>query len=455
MSQKDLPTVIIGAGPIGLAAASHLSLRNQPFIILEAGRQIADSIRQWEHVPMFSPWKYNIDNAAANILKKYDWRKPKSYHLPTGKELIEAYLLPLSQTSELQPYIKLNSEVISISRKRISKLRNHGRENAPFVIRVRRQDREEIIEAKAVIDASGTWKTPKPAGADGLPAIGEEKLQDRISYGIPDILGKDKGRYINQDVAVIGGGHSAINSLLELADLKKESGNMKLHWILTKANVADAYGGLDNDELPGRGKVGQRIKELVDAGIVNAHTPFFVESMEENADQVAIKGQTSDSMDKVYADQIIVATGLKPNIDMIREIRITLDEATESPVKLAALIDPNIHSCGSVKPHGEAELRHPEKDFYIVGMKSYGRAPTFLLATGYEQVRSVVAGLVGDWDAAKEVHLELPETGVCGVPKAVDPNKLVVEQDKISSCCDSTPVEIVEKMEVEEKPNCC
>ena len=98
---------------------------------------------------------------------------------------------------------------------------------------------------------------------------------------------------------------------------------------------------------------------------------------------------------------------------MLRELRLDLDPAVESSRALAPLIDPNLHSCGTVRPHGEAELRQPEKYFYIVGMKSYGRAPTFLLATGYEQVRSVVAALAGDWQAARAVRLNLPETGVC------------------------------------------
>ena len=66
-----------------------------------------------------------------------------------------------------------------------------------------------------------------------------------------------------------------------------------------------------------------------------------------------------------------------------------------------------------MRPHGARELAHPEKDFYIVGMKSYGRAPTFLLATGYEQARSVVAMIAGDVAAAERVELVLPETGVC------------------------------------------
>ena len=98
--------------------------------------------------------------------------------------------------------------------------------------------------------------------------------------------------------------------------------------------------------------------------------------------------------------------------------------------RLAPLIDPNLHSCGTVRPHGEAELRQPEKDFYIVGMKSYGRAPTFLLATGYEQARSVVAALAGDWQAARDVRLNLPETGVC-----------VTDYQDDAPCCDPIAVD--------------
>ena len=107
------------------------------------------------------------------------------------------------------------------------------------------------------------------------------------------------------------------------------------------------------------------------------------------------------------------ATGFRPNLDMLREIRLSLDEIVEAPAALAPLIDPNLHSCGTVPPHGVTELTQPERDFYIVGMKSYGRAPTFLLATGYEQVRSIADELAGNPGAARQVQLVLPATGVC------------------------------------------
>jgi len=95
-------------------------------------------------------------------------------------------------------------------------------------------------------------------------------------------------------------------------------------------------------------------------------------------------------------------------------VRLELDARLQAPVRIAADIDPNIHSCGSVRATGAADLAQPEPGLFIVGAKSYGRAPTFLALTGYEQVRSVVAELAGDHEAAARVELVLPDTGVCG-----------------------------------------
>jgi hypothetical protein len=131
------------------------------------------------------------------------------------------------------------------------------------------------------------------------------------------------------------------------------------------------------------------------------------------------------------AHAVVNATGFRPDLDMLREVRLELDPVVEAPVRLAPLIDPNEHSCGTVPPHGEAVLAHPDAGFYLVGMKSYGRAPTFLLATGYEQVRSVAAALAGDRAAADLVQLELPATGVCSTDQALD--------DDGGSCCGGTP----------------
>jgi hypothetical protein len=114
-------------------------------------------------------------------------------------------------------------------------------------------------------------------------------------------------------------------------------------------------------------------------------------------------------------------------------LRLDVDPILGSTRALAPLIDPNEHSCGTVPPHGMDELAHPEPGFYAIGMKSYGRAPTFLMATGYEQARSVVAALAGDWAAARDVQLDLPETGVCSSNLPVDSDR--IDSSTSGGCC--------------------
>lgn len=435
MDSPSLPVAVIGAGPVGLAAAAHLISRGETPLIFEAGPEVGANIRQWGHVTIFSPWRYNIDQAAAQLLSAQGWQAPPDDLLPTGDQLVDDYLQPLAATPAIQAHLHLNARVTAISRRRIDKMKDRGRDNAPFVLHVQEQDQAEIYLARAVIDASGTWATPNPLGADGLFAPGEQTNQAQIFYGIPDILGKARSRYAGKKVAVVGGGHSAINAILELVDLQAEVPNTQIVWVLRKANAASTYGGLENDALPGRGLLGIRIKQIVESGAIQVRTPFFIQRIAKAGEQVQLIGEATSGANVIEADEIIAATGARPDLSFLREVRLTLDPSVESPTALAPLIDPNLHSCGTVPPHGEKELRHVEANFYMVGMKSYGRAPTFLMLTGYEQVRSVVAALVGDWEAAAEVQLVLPETGVCGVPATVDANGVSTG----SGCCGSAP----------------
>ena len=159
--------------------------------------------------------------------------------------------------------------------------------------------------------------------------------------------------------------------------------------------------------------------------------------LKKNKDQLVIKGlKHKDNFVLEGIDEIISNTGSRPDFNFLREIRFDSDSALESVPKLANLIDPNIHSCGTVRPHGEAELRQKEKGFYIVGMKSYGRAPTFLMTTGYEQIRSIVAFLNGNFESAKRVELNLPETGVCssGINTAIKEAEVKLKSSCAASC---------------------
>ncbi len=403
---------IIGAGPVGLAAAAHSLERGLSPIILEQGPTAGYAIRRWAHVPMFSPWAFNVDAAAERLLAKSGWTRPDPDRYPTGGDLVSDYVAPLAEKTALRERIRYNAEVISVSRVGFDKVKSAGREAAPFLLRYRNGEAVSKLTADAVIDTSGTWFSPNPAGAGGLPATGESEAARRISYGMPDVLGEARSRYAGKRVAVLGGGHSAIGSLIALAELQMAAPSTEVTWLYRGAVLEKAFGGGAADQLSARGDLGLQIADLVAQGRIRALTGFRLDQIE--GDEAGLRLASEDERHQIVAvDELVVATGFRPDLGLLRELRVELDPALECPPSLAPLIDPNIHSCGTVRPHGAVELAHPEPGFYIAGMKAYGRAPTFLLATGHEQVRSIVAELAGDHAAARRVELLLPETGVC------------------------------------------
>ncbi|RJX37501.1 glutamate synthase [Paenibacillus pinisoli] len=420
VKSDDLPVAIIGGGPIGLAAAAHLVTKGESFVLFEAAVHIAGNVNQWGHVRVFSPWQFNMDKAAKQLLEASEWKSPNEQAFPTGRELIEEYLAPLSELPEIKPFVHYNAKVVAVTRKGLSKVKTAGRAELPFVLHVQQGEQLLKYEAKAVIDASGTWSSPNPAVSDGVWTKGEQALSSQISYGIPDILGKDRDRYAGKNVLIVGSGHSAINALLDMERLQEQEPHTSISWVIRKSNVAHVYGGQESDALRERGVLGVRLQQLVESGKIAIYTSFLIDHIEKNESQVNVVGMVNGEKVRINGlDEVICNTGSRPDLSFLREVRTNIDSDIESVGALAPLIDPNVHSCGTVRPHGEKELRHPDHNFYIVGSKSYGRAPTFLMATGYEQVRSIVAALTGDWEGAENVELNLPETGVCSVNKSV------------------------------------
>ena len=430
----DLPVAVIGGGPVGLAAAAHLLARNIPVRLYEAGETIAANVREWSHVRLFSPWSFNVDQAATAILKSHGWQEPRGDGMPTGGDLYDAYLRPLADTPELRAVIETKTTVKGISRKGTGKVVTKGRDSRPFSVLIQ-NGAMRVDLARAVIDASGTWRNPNPLGASGLSAIGEAQAGGFIAYGIPDVIGADRPDYAGKRVLVIGGGHSAANALLDLARLAETDRRMELTWAVRGTDLTRVFGGGDADQLAARGRLGSDLKSLATSGRLKVVTGFSAERVEQAGGAVTV---LSDNSVLGPFDRIIVATGQRPNLDMTRELRLDLDPWLESPKALGPAIDPNLHSCGSVPPHGYKELAHPEPGYFAVGVKSYGRAPTFLMATGYEQVRSVAAYLAGDLKAANEVQLVLPETGVCSIKVKAKPECCggPVSADKTACCAD-------------------
>jgi thioredoxin reductase len=442
---------IIGGGPVGLAAAAHLLERGLEPMVFEAGSSVGTAPLDWGHVHTFSPWQYNVDRASRALLERHGWAAPDAEVFPTGRELVEDYLAPLAALPEVAACLRLNTRVTGVARSRAGKVRDAGREQQPFEVRFQTGDQEGRLLARAVIVATGTWGHPNSVGASGLPAIGEQAAVDRIRYGMPDILGAEGVRYAGKRVLVVGSGHSAVGSLIDLVSLAEQTPGTTVIWAARSTDLTRAYGGGAADQLPERGALGQRLKAYVEGGQVQLLAPFAVEGLRRH-DNGSLEVLDASGR-SVQADEMVVATGLRPELSILREVRLDLDPALECPRVLAPLIDPNLHSCGTVRPHGALELQQPDSGLFLAGMTSYGRAPTFLLATGYEQVRSIAAFLAGDIEAARRVELDLPQTGVCSTSRAVP-----ADVEAVSSCCTPTTPQgacCAPKPELADDAPCC
>ncbi|GAA3383141.1 NAD(P)-binding domain-containing protein [Cryptosporangium minutisporangium] len=413
---SEFPVVVVGAGPQGLAAAAHLRERGLSPLVLESGPVPAHAVSQWAHVRLFSGWNELVDPAAARLLEPTGWIAPTEGY-PTGGEWIASYLGPLA--AALGDQVRTGARVTGVSRKGRDRLVDAGRDEQPFTVHVTYADgTEEKIDARAVIDASGTWTSPNPVGADGLPALGERAA---VAAGLVTYLPptpEQVEEFAGKHVAIVGAGHSAMTAVIQLGALAEAHPGTRVSWIVRRGSTGIAFGGGAADELPQRGALGLGARAAVDQGHVELVTGFRTDRITVSAGRAVLTGE--NGVDLAPADHVVVLTGFRPDLAFLGEMRLELDATLQAPVRIAAEVDPNLHSCGDVRATGAADLAHPEKDLYLVGMKSYGRAPTFLAMTGYEQVRSVAAALAGDHEAAARVELVLPDTGVCGGSGAFD-----------------------------------
>ncbi len=409
------PLVVVGAGPAGLAAAAQAHARGIPTVVLESGPSAGSAVLEWGHVRLFSPWSELIDPVAEKLLTESGWTSPDPASYPTGRDWVERYLAPLAAQLVQQPEVEVNyaHRVVGVARAGRDRLVAIGRDEVPFTVHVATPDGRRTITACAVIDASGTWGTPNPLGGDGYLADGEAENADRIRYGIPDLTDPAvAARYAGKHVALAGRGASAQNVLVAMTSLASTQPGTRVTWLVRRGDTDKAFGGGDNDRLVARGALGKSAQHAVEDGPVTTVTGFrtsMVTSREGRLTLTSIDGQQVTDV-----DEVVVVTGFRPDHSWLSEVHLDLDGELSAPTGLAPEIHPAYHSCGSVSPHGANLLRQPEGDLYLVGMKSYGRAPSFLTLTGYEQTRSVVAEIAGDYESADRVELVLPDSGVCG-----------------------------------------
>lgn len=383
---------VIGAGPVGLAAVAHLNRQGFRPMLFEAGPRVGHNIRQWGHVHLFSPWSMNMDGESVRLLEATGWARPPASRYPRGDELVREYLEPLARLPAIADSLYLHTRVLAVTRAEHDLMKSAARESAPFVLRVSSHHGVHEVMAAAVIDASGTFQTPAGLGCHGLKALGETAAQANIDYGLPDVLGARRADYAGRRVLVVGGGHSAYTTLRDLGALADVAPATHIIWALRRPSLDGLFDGAENDPLPERGRLAQAVSRDVDRGAIEVWCDMQITGVAQTEGGVRVCNRDAVGPN---AERIVAATGFRPDLQLLAETRIALDPVIQSPVALAPWLDPDRQACGSVSSHGEPELRHPETGLYIVGIKSYGRASTFLLRTGYQQVASIAATLAG------------------------------------------------------------
>ncbi len=407
---------IIGAGPIGMEAALYGATLGHDVHLFERGR-IGENLRAWGYVRLFTEWKRDRSPLAVRLLTERGAHLPDGESHPTGARLAD-YLQKLATLDALKNRISPQTEVLAIARERTLKSDLYDdakRAERPFRLLTRGIAGEKIHHFEFVIDATGVYQNPNFAGDGGMPAPGETGLAKFIDYQIPDIGGEDSNRFRNKHTVVVGSGHSAASTLLAIAEHFEKAPRTQVTWVVRRdvAQNGDVYKLDPEDTTSGRQKLGSRANELAHHPQVDFRPNCTVESLERRAGRFTIT--LSDSA-KIECDNFCPHTGFRPDETLWRELQIAPHAATGAPSSLLAeeLHGANLRagvglstgyaqkSAEFTRPENEAEidpaelLKLIEPNFFVLGIKSYGRDAGFLMQNGFRQVRDVYRLIGGD-----------------------------------------------------------
>lgn len=368
---------VIGAGPIGLEAATEASARGHQVVVLEAGDQAAAAVREWSHIQLFTPWAMNTTRRGRGVVGSIGVDEDLC---PTGAELAELYLAPLAEPLD----VRVGHKVVHIGRgahRKGDALGSAARARDPFQILVETVDGEDFIEVDAILDCSGTWRDPAPAGRGGVPAAGERAAAaaGRVRYGpvmVQDLAGKR--------VALVGDGASAATVLRELLDLKPEP---RITWV-TLSPTGPSFVSPPDDPLPDRAALYQAATHAPARVDHRPGQPVVRLQLADDGMHVTLEGG-----DSFVVDDVIACTGFRPDYRHARELQVHVCWGTEGPMKLAAALlaqKGDAADCLDGGSQGPDTLRSPEPRFFVLGSKSYGRRSDFLLQRGHEQVVEVL-----------------------------------------------------------------
>ncbi|HEX3871669.1 MAG TPA: FAD-dependent oxidoreductase [Pirellulales bacterium] len=379
---------VLGAGPIGVEATLYARYLGYDVDLYERSH-VGDHVRRWGHVRMFTPWQMNCSPLGVAALKAQDpqWQAPDASEHPTGREFVERYLAPLSQSDLVIDALHEETEVLAIGRPNMLKSELFGdpaRADEPFRLLVQTSEgHQRIAEADAVIDATGVYSQHNWMGRGGVPAAGERDLAAKIEYRLPDVAGKDRSRYAGRRLLVVGAGLSAATTITSLATLEPAC---EVTWI-TRREPSSAPGPVSltpDDPLAERVRCARAANALAATSKVRHLAGTSIESI-ASASKNSLLVQLSGLHEKeLEVDEIIANVGYRPKLSLLSELPVAFDPATDAPLPF----DRSVTS-------GPAALVTTEPDFYILGAKRRGRDSRFLLSDGHREIRDLFT-ILGD-----------------------------------------------------------
>jgi hypothetical protein len=375
---------VIGAGPIGLEAALGAARRGFEVRLYEAGR-VGEHLRRFDAVALFTPFGMNSSSEGRERLRSEGMVLPPEASLLTAGELVERYLVPLARLPELAHSIREGERVTHVAREGLGKGDGVGRDGRGFLLRVEAADGAPRFDpADLVLDATGVYGHPNATGPGGLPALGEDRIGDAVARHIIPRLGSVDGPYARGSTLLIGDGHSAATALVWLDQAARSGAALRVHWIHRSRPVP--FREIEGDPLPSRLELARRANRIASSATWLTRYPgASVLAYERNGDRLRVVLGDGRGLD---VDRVLALVGYRPDLTMTRELQVHYCYTSEGTMKLAAAIDSSGGGdCLAQVAHGPESLRNPEPDFFVLGAKSYGRNPQFLLSIGHQQVR--------------------------------------------------------------------
>lgn len=390
---------ILGAGPIGLDAALAFLDEGWSVAGYEAAASVAANVLAWSHIRLFTPWSMNTSVRMRARLDAAGLAQPgPADYCPTGAEFADQLLKPLAELPELAAVIHRGTRVLAVAREGLLKHEEIGtpeRGSRPFRLLVSGLDGTERVEhADLLLDCTGSYDRANVLGDGGIPAPGELQVADRITRQIPDV-DREPEQWAGRRVLLVGAGKSGQTAARDLAALVAHRPGTSVVWAV-RATDPD-WGEVPGDPLPQRQElveVAQRLRSGALSGL-RVRTGVVVDALRATDDGVAVRLRSATGdLEEIVVDRIIALTGFLGDTSLYRQLQVHECYATAAPMNLSAALlgaaGEGPADCLAQASHGLDALRVPEPNFFVLGMKSYGRNSTFLLRVGYEQVDEVV-----------------------------------------------------------------